>query len=815
MKLIVEYEEQKKVNLLHYSPQIEQFGQDFAYVQLSKRHLNQLNSLIKGVEENSIIHLKEQGPNPDSLFTEADDVILAFIGHKQTHPQVTHYYNINVNRMKPVNCNHRSNHSKPNNKKYYISCFSENNTTDTIGIVRCIKYLSNLSEEYDMPLVIYLSIGELRGKYKPRRLFYPIINQYLEKIKGILVINSQQENERYSDTASKGVHTNHLSCIMEGTNDINKDIRKALSALKSFADKSRLPIHECTKSNIKYSDNRQPGTLFSDPFYLSIDPNEEIYVPLLAEAYGDPQYYESLGFQHILLESGLRILYGRRSEFDRLRGYLRGVGGEFRLIIITHPPCIRDNNNPMLPYYLPPETQRYTGRGVYIAIITADDIDYTNPVLRNPDGSTRIAYIWEQVRTTEGNVYTSEQINTALASPNPSEIVRLPTGESMSTVMAAISGGWSEALGYRGIAPQAEFIIAKIRPVSENLQRVYGGMPSPTAITMFDALIGLLELGKYAINQGRPLSLIYPFNGNLDSHDAALYTQQEVSRLTKCVGLTIIVPAGDEANKRHHFEIQGEQEGRRIINLVVEQPNQNVVVVVYQRGGNVRSMNLYAPGTNDLINLKQSGMSVSGRTTIYSSGSNISFLNGTIRTLFRLENPSVGTWRMELDVKMGVTSRIQMWMSQEELNPYVRFNPNNALTTMGATAAIPYVMSVGGYDFNTQTVLSMSGRGDPQSSNIIPMLVTYGKSILAPCQLGEWSGVTGMIPAASIMAGVAAVVYQKYIEEAPNRIPNTVVMNSLILNVLIQIQTLQYPNPNQGYGMFTLETLLQLLLETV
>ncbi|WP_069999066.1 hypothetical protein [Cellulosilyticum sp. I15G10I2] len=590
MKLIVEYDKQKKVSLLQYSSRIETFGQGFAYIEVNKRHLNRLNNLIKGIEENSIIQLKEQGSTLDSIFTEENDIILAFIGHRQTNPQITHYYSINTNTMKPVTYIHP--HLMPNHKKYCISCFNENNKTDTLGIIRCIKFLSDLSKKCNKPLVVYASIGALRGKYNPRRL-------------------------------------------------------------------------------------------------------------------------------------------------------------------------------------------------------------------------------WEQVRTTEGNVYTSEQINAALASENPGEIIRLPEGESMSTAMAAISGGWNESLGYRGVAPQAEFLIARIRPVSENLQRVYGGMPSPTAITMFDALIGLLQLGNYALNQGRPLSLIFPFNGNLDSHDAALYTQQELSRLTKRVGLTIIVPTGDEANKRHHFEIQGEQEGLRIVNLEVEQPNQNVLVAVYQLGGTIRSMNLYAPGTSDFIDLGQSGISMSGLTTIYSSGSNISFLNGSIRTLFRLENPSVGTWRMELDVNMGATSRIQMWMSQEELNPYVRFNPNNALTTMGSTAAIPYVMSVGGYDFNTQTVLSMSGRGDPQSSNIIPMLVTYGKGILAPCTSREWIGVTGTVPAASIMAGAVAAVYQKYIEEAPNQIPNTVVMNRLILNVLIQIQILQYPNPNQGYGMFTLETLLQLLAETL
>ena len=769
MKFFVEYDEQKKILLSQYSSQIEQLGKGFASVEANARYLSRITGLVKGIEENSIVQLKEQDSTLDSFITEKEAAILAFIGHKQINSQITHYYNMNIHVMKPVNSSHYDD-SSTDYKKYCISCFSKNNKMDALGIIKCIKFLSDLSQELNKPLVVCASMGELRSRYSPQRLFYRIINQYLEEVKGKLIIKSPQKN---------------VSIDAEYSSETKKD------------------------------NYRQSATLYNDPFYLSIDPNEEIYVPLLAEAYNDPQYYESLGFQHIILESGLRILYGKRSDFDSHRERLTGIGGEFRLIILTHPPCTRDTAGSMIPYFLSPQTQRYTGRGVYIGIITSDDIDYTNPVLRNTDGSTRIAYIWEQMRSTQGNIYTAEQINAALASPNPNEIIKLPVGESMSTVMAAISGGWSEALGYRSIAPQAEFLIAKIKPVSESLQRIYGGMPNPGAITMFDALIGLLELGNFAINQRRPLSLLFPFNGNLDSHDAALYTQQEVSRLTKRVGLTIVVPTGDEANKRHHFEIEGEQMGVRTINIEVAQPNQNVLVVIYQRGSTVRTMNLFAPGTSTPLDLRQSAISISGNTTIYSSGSSISFLNGTIRTLFRLENPSVGTWRMELDVNMGVISRIQMWMSQEELNPYIRFNPHNALTTMGATAAIPNIMSVGGYDFNTQTVLNMSGRGDPQNSNIIPVLVTYGKSILAPCTSSEWVGLTGTLPAASIMAGAAAAIYQKYVEETPNQLPNTVVMNSIILHDLIQIEALQYPNPSQGYGIFSLETLIRLLREIV
>ncbi len=230
-------------------------------------------------------------------------------------------------------------------------------------------------------------------------------------------------------------------------------------------------------------------------------------------------------------------------------------------------------------------------------------------------------------------------------------------------------------------------------------------------------------------------------------------------------------------------------------------------------GSNMLTTNLYPPPgiLGGPINLKQGGVIELGNTRIYSSGERISFLNGTLRTLFRIENPVSGQWRIESSVRMGVADRTSIWISQEELNLYVKLNPYSTLITMGSTSAIPNVMSVGAYDINTHTVLRSSGRGDMQGVRIVPTLVTYGKSIIAPCVRGEWTGISGTLPAASIMAGVAAGIYQKHIEIRRFPLPNTIVMNSLITRVLRQFDTLQYPNPSQGFGVFRLSSYIELL----
>ena len=70
-----------------------------------------------------------------------------------------------------------------------------------------------------------------------------------------------------------------------------------------------------------------------------------------------------------------------------------------------------------------------TGSGVIVGIVDTG-VDYTNPVFRYEDGTTKIKYIWDQTAegpqnygVNFGTVYTSDQINKALASETPYSIV--------------------------------------------------------------------------------------------------------------------------------------------------------------------------------------------------------------------------------------------------------------------------------------------------------------------------------------------------------------------------------------------------------
>ena len=96
-----------------------------------------------------------------------------------------------------------------------------------------------------------------------------------------------------------------------------------------------------------------------------------------------------------------------------------------------------------------------------IAVIDSG-IDYLNPIFRNGDVS-RIAYIWDQTipgnedeQVPYGKVFTGEEINQALLSENPQEIVPSLDENGHGTAMAGLAAGnFVPTENFSGAAPKA------------------------------------------------------------------------------------------------------------------------------------------------------------------------------------------------------------------------------------------------------------------------------------------------------------------------------------------------------------------------
>ena len=802
MQVIIEHNEDASPYLRQYTNSIESLGINYKAVEIEERYLPWLSEIAQAIEPNFIIQLCDDEHMLTRELMDFPDIILATIGVRQHVQDVDHFYHMTEHTYKVNSRN------KTDSQCLWINCYSENQQITAVDYIKCIAYLKDLALELHKSILIYSNSYIPNENFRYRSLTFNIIKHYLEAIDGCMIIKCVAEDSFKYYIPMQESH----ECYTDQVIYLSEDLKNTMLKVLPFFNNA---LKDDNWFKNMYKRCRQNSALFqNDFFYNSVSPDEEIYVFLDTGNYREPEYYEALGLKTVRLLGGYSMLYARKSQFDALSNVLRpDVTPRHRIPILSHAPCEKDLGYQPTAYSLISEDLRYKGKGVYIGLIAVDDVDYTNNALRYQDGSTRIASIWQQIRANEGLRYSKEEINTALISPSPEEIIPLPQGDSMSTMMLGIAGGESVGDAYRGIATEAEFIVAKLKPTSATLQSIYGGVPSPYGVTLQDVMIGVIELTNFARERGVPLVLIMPFNTNIDPHDGSLILYEILALIARRAGVTLIIPTGEEGDKQHHYSIQATGEPLTPITFRVPTQNQNIVGVIYQRVSSILTAFLYPPPniTAGPIDLTQSGVTPIFGATVYSNGEELDFLNGARRIHFRIENAHMGGWRLQSILETGLLSQISLWISQQELNPYITLSPSNPFTTLGSSACIDSAMVVGGYDQELGIVLRSSGRGYTWDERVRPLLITYSRSITAPCGIGEWVSITGTLPAASIMAGVAATLYSKFIEERRVPFPNTLAINNILLNVIQQFEGVRYPNPNEGYGIFDLNVLGTLL----
>lgn len=159
------------------------------------------------------------------------------------------------------------------------------------------------------------------------------------------------------------------------------------------------------------------------------------------------------------------------------------------------------------------------GENTIIGIIDTG-IDYRNPVFLGEDRSTRILGIWDQtIELNEsgvsgeragqlpedifyGTAYTKEDIDRALASDSPLDIVPSTDENGHGTFLAGIAAGRQELSGgeaFTGAAPRAFIAAVKLKPAKQYLRDYYVLPDSAEAYQENDIMMGM----KYLLSLAR------------------------------------------------------------------------------------------------------------------------------------------------------------------------------------------------------------------------------------------------------------------------------------------------------------------------
>lgn len=439
-----------------------------------------------------------------------------------------------------------------------------------------------------------------------------------------------------------------------------------------------------------------------------------------------------------------------------------------------------------------------TGKGVLISIADTG-INYLHPDFIYPDGTSKIAYLWDQ--TKEGNPpegfyvgteYTREEINSAIKNKDDT---LSKDEEGHGTMLSGIAAGLGNVNPqYVGVAKDAELVVIKLA----KLDGYYNN-------AMLQASIQY-SISK-AIEMNRPLVSNISLGSNTFQGDIRLgnYGSSYFIR-----GFGMVAAAGNEGNTETHtsgrIELSGlskevklelsEDEEFVGIEIFISRPDKVNVLVISPTGEETKDVQVSNIGsTYGLFNIENTEYYIFyNYPTTYSGQQAISI---------KLKNVKKGIWIIKLTGVYITSGEYNVYLQNRVfLKPGTKLVDASPLSTINYPAQQDGLITVGAYDSNNDSLWVSSSRGPNIYGMLKPDIVAPGVNIIGPYSNDKYAMVTGTSASAAIVSAVLALYYQYTLIDMyyPHQAFSQNVRTFLQAGAK-RLSEIDYPNTSFGYGI--------------
>lgn len=465
-------------------------------------------------------------------------------------------------------------------------------------------------------------------------------------------------------------------------------------------------------------------------------------------------------------------------------------------------------------------TLQLKGEGVMIGFVDTG-IDYTNPIFRNLDGTTRIESIWDQTVQTGvspqgylyGSEYDRETINRALLSEQPSEIVPSVDTNSHGTFLASVAaGGGVPEQQFLGAAPESTLAVVKLKPAKEYLRRHYFIREGADCYQENDIMIAIKYLDELAKEKNMPLVICIALGTNMGGHDSTSPLSFVLELYANQVNRAVVIGGGNEANQRHHFRGVAEQvEDIKEVEIRVEDGVIGFTMELWSDIPNIMAVSIISPSGESIprIPIRQSGSSVYQfvfeRTVVYVDYRILVEKTNSELILLRFDGPVVGIWRVVVEPVQIADGIFHIWLPVKEfLSGEVYFlesNPNYTITDPGNTRS---PITVAFYNGSDNSIDINSGRGYTRTGRVKPEFAAPGVNVLGAGRRDQFVRRTGSSIGVGITAGACALLFEWIVNQLGESGIDSIQIKNLLILGTTRSPVGDYPNQEWGYGRINL-----------
>lgn len=456
------------------------------------------------------------------------------------------------------------------------------------------------------------------------------------------------------------------------------------------------------------------------------------------------------------------------------------------------------------------------GEGVIMGFIDTG-INYKDPVFRRLDGKTRILSIWDQSIQTGrppaelpyGSEYTKEEIDEALASETPEQIVPSKDTIGHGTFVASVAcGGANEENRFQGAAPETDIVVVKLKEAKQYLKDFYYITAEEGCYQENDIMAGLHYLRTFALREKKPLIVCVAMGTNMGGHSGAAPLPAYMEVLANQPLMGLVAGTGNEADKRHHY--QGKLENGEIeqIELNVENRVPGFVLEIWTEIPNILSVSIKSPTGQESGDLpirirdrgydflfEQTRVNVSYRLFAEGTNSQVIFL--------QFDQPLSGIWSVSVQgVQLG-DGVFHAWLQQQAfLGGEVFFLLSTPDVTIMEPANALSVASTAYYNGADKGIAVSSGRGYTRLHTIKPDFAVPGIGVLGVNLRGQFVRRSGSSIATALASGAEALLMEWLIRRG--EIPDSSQLKNLLILGTQRIDGRAYPNPEWGNGLLNL-----------
>lgn len=455
---------------------------------------------------------------------------------------------------------------------------------------------------------------------------------------------------------------------------------------------------------------------------------------------------------------------------------------------------------------------------MFCIFLTQEGIDYTNPAFRDSEGNSRILAIWDQTIQTGtppegfqyGTEYTRSEINRALQSDSPYDIVPSRDENGHGSAMAGVAAGsrLENGLSYFGAAPEADIVVVKLKECKPYLREFFLVPPGVPAYQENDIMLAAQYADSFADLFDRPVVIVLGLGTNYGDHAGNSSLARYLNVLAIQRSRAVVVCGGNEGNAGHHFQGSlGTQSRAGASNTAVEvRVGENAQGFMLELWGNVPdifTVSVRSPGGETIppIRLGIQGSITYGfvyeRTRVTIVGTLVEAASGEELVLMRVENPTPGIWTFQVQPAGTIYNGVfHLWLPITQfLNVPVYFLAPTPYITLTDPAPAADVISVSTYDDANNSFYINSGRGYTRTGIIKPDFAAPGVNI---------STIRGKETGSSLAAAITAGAVAQFMQWAVVDGNNTMVESREIKNYFIRgasrSSDVAYPNREWGYG---------------